>query len=472
MPSATENSSLTALVLAAGQGTRMKSQLPKVLHPLAGRPLIYYAVRAAFDAGAARAVIVTSGRGELESELGRHFAAAQLSFAVQSPARGTGDAARIGLELVSSERVLIVYGDTPLLRASDLAGLVASLAASDGPALSLLSCELAEPAGYGRVLRNVSGQVLEVREDRDLRSPLERAVREVNAGVYAANTESLREAVARLSPDNAQGEYYLTDVVRLLGEGRCSALLGDGDALLGVNDRAQLRAAELRMFERIRRRHALSGVTIRGDVCIDDAVSLAEDVVIETGARLRGKTRVGRGASIDVGCVLDDVEIGEYAVIKPYSVITASEVGEKAQIGPFSHLRPESCIEERAHVGNFVETKKTRVRKGAKANHLAYLGDGDIGENANVGAGVIFCNYDGYQKHRTVIGEGAFVGSDSQLIAPVTIGKGAYVATGSSVTGDVPDDALAIGRARQENKPGYAPKLRARLQAARDAKKT
>ncbi|HWA76243.1 MAG TPA: bifunctional UDP-N-acetylglucosamine diphosphorylase/glucosamine-1-phosphate N-acetyltransferase GlmU [Polyangiaceae bacterium] len=466
------SSSLTALVLAAGQGTRMKSHRPKVLHPLCGRPLLYYPLRAAFDAGASHAVIVTSGNRDIESEIALHFPREQLSFVVQEPARGTGDAARIGLERIQSEQVLIVYGDTPLLRAEDLARLVESVSDPEGFVLSLLSCELDEPRGYGRVLRNAAGQVLEVREDRDLRDAGERAVREVNAGVYAAKTEALRQVVARIRPDNAQREYYLTDAVRLVGEGRAAALLGDVDALLGVNDRAQLWEAEERMFARIRRRHALSGVTFVGDARVDDSVELGVDVVVEAGVRLRGKTRVGAGTLIDVGCVLDGVDVGEHAVIKPYSVMSASEVGSKAQIGPFSHLRPESRIEEGAHLGNFVETKKTRIRKGAKANHLAYLGDADVGENANVGAGVIFCNYDGYQKHRSVIGEGAFIGSDSQIVSPVTIGKGAYVGTGTTVTQDVPEDALAIGRAKQENKLGYAPKIRARFKAARDAKKT
>jgi bifunctional UDP-N-acetylglucosamine pyrophosphorylase/glucosamine-1-phosphate N-acetyltransferase len=450
----------------------MKSALPKVLHPLAGRPLLYYAVRAAFDAGAERAVVVTSGRSEIEAELTRHFSPGLLSFAVQAEARGTGDAVRIGLEQVSSDRVLIVYGDTPLIHATDLSRLVAEISAPGGPELALMSCELEEPAGYGRVLRDASGLVTEVREDRDLRGASERAVREVNAGVYAGRTASLRDVVARIQPDNAQREFYLTDAVRLLGAGRSLALLGDVDALLGVNDRAQLHDAELRMFARIRRRHALAGVTLRGEVLIDDGVELGEDVVLETGVRLRGNTRVGRGALIDVGCVLDDVRVGESAVVKPYSVMSQSQVGAQAQIGPFSHLRPDSLIEESAHIGNFVETKKTRVRKGAKANHLAYLGDSDVGENANVGAGVIVCNYDGYRKQRSVIGEGAFIGSDSQLVAPVTVGKGAYVATGTTVTQDVPDDALAIGRAKQENKLGYAPKLRARFKALRDANKT
>jgi bifunctional UDP-N-acetylglucosamine pyrophosphorylase/glucosamine-1-phosphate N-acetyltransferase len=328
-----------------------------------------------------------------------------------------------------------------------------------------MTCEVDDPKGYGRALRDAEGRLSEIREHKDLSSAEQRAVREVNAGLYAARTDALRGAVDRLTPDNAQAEYYLTDAVRWLGPGRSAAVLGHADALVGVNDRAQLCAAEELMFARIRERHALAGVTLRGDPRIDDGVEIGAEAVIEAGVRLRGKTRIGRGALIDVGVVLDDVDVAENVMIRPYSVLRASRVGAAAQIGPFSHLRPESEIAESAHIGNFVEVKNTRVGPHAKANHLAYLGDGDVGEKANIGAGTIFCNYDGFVKHRTVIGAGAFIGSDSQLIAPVTVGKNAYVATGTTVTSDVPDDALAIGRARQENKLGYAPQLKARLSA-------
>jgi bifunctional UDP-N-acetylglucosamine pyrophosphorylase/glucosamine-1-phosphate N-acetyltransferase len=230
-----------------------------------------------------------------------------------------------------------------------------------------------------------------------------------------------------------------------------------------VNDRDQLRKAEVVLFERIRARLGRAGVSVHGDALIDDTVSVDEDASIEAGVRLRGRSSIGAGAFVDVGSVITDSSIGPEALIRPYSVITDSRVAERAQIGPFAHLRPDSEIEADAHIGNFVETKKTRVRRGAKANHLAYLGDGDVGERANLGAGTIFCNYDGFRKHRTVIGEGAFVGSDSQLVAPVTVGKGAYVASGTTVTRDVPDDALAISRVKQENKEGYGKKLRDRL---------
>lgn len=462
---------LCAVVLAAGQGTRMKSPLPKVLHPLAGRPLLAYPIRAALAVGARRVVVVTSGRPEIDEALAKEFPGVDIVTAVQDPPRGTGDAARVGLSLVDSERVLILYGDTPLLDARELAQLVGLL--DDGQtALALLSAVLDDPFGYGRVLRDEQGQVREVREQRDLTSDAERAVREVNAGVYAARRAELERAVSRLSPNNAQGEYYLTDVVAsIAAEGRVAALQGKREALLGVNDREQLREAEELMFARIRARWNRAGASVLGDARIDDTVEIGSNARIEPGVRLRGKTTLGPDSLVDVGSVVTNSAIGARVNVKPYSVITDSRVGDGAQIGPFAHLRPESEIDEEAHIGNFVETKKARVRRGAKANHLAYLGDGDVGEGANLGAGTIFCNYDGFQKHRTVIGAGAFIGSDSQLVAPVTVGKGAYVATGTTVTRDVPDEALAVGRVRQENKPGYATKLKERLSArAREAK--
>lgn len=459
---------VTAVVLAAGLGTRMKSQLPKVLHRIAGRPLIEFPVRAALELGVAAVVVVTSGHPEIEASLTKAFGA-KVVTAVQDPPRGTGDAARVGLERVSTERTLILCGDTPLVTAKELELL---LGESRGAELSLLSAMPTEPAGYGRVLRAPDGRVLEIREQRDLKTDAERAVREVNSGIYAAKTSVLVEAVKHLRPMNAQGELYLTDVVvSVAGRGRVVALVGSADALVGVNDRAQLREAEELLYERIRGRLGREGVMVRGDARVDDTVVVEPGAEIEAGVRLRGATRIGADSRIDVGSVLTDVTLGVGVNVKPYSVMTSSSVGDRAEIGPFSHLRPDSEIEAEAHLGNFVETKKTRVRRGAKANHLAYLGDADIGERANIGAGTIVCNYDGFQKHRTTIGAEAFIGSDSQLVAPVTIGKGAFVASGTTVTEDVPDEALALSRAPQVNKPGRGAALKARLaEAARQAK--
>ncbi len=444
----------------------MKSDLPKVLHRAAGRPLVHYPVRVAQELGVRRVVVVVSPATEepIKSVLDSAFPELDTVTRVQVPPRGTGDAARVGLEAVETAQVIVLCGDTPLLQRADLSRLVGAL----GPQtpLAFLSCLIEEPAGYGRVLRDTDGRVLSIREDRDLKTAAERAVREVNAGVYAASTEVLRQALARLKADNAQGEYYLTDVVEdLRREHTVLGLQGDTSALLGVNDRAQLSRAERLLWQRKAQELAESGVTIRGEVFIDDTVSVEVDAAVEPGVRLRGDTSIGAGAFIDVGSVVTDSRIEAGAVLLPYSVVTESEVGPKAQIGPFTHLRPGSVLESEAKLGNFVETKKTRMGRGAKANHLAYLGDADVGPNVNIGAGTIVCNYDGFKKHRTTIGEGSFIGSDSQLIAPVTIGKHAYVATATSVTQDVPDGALAIGRTRQTNKLGYAAKLRERLKA-------
>ncbi|MEI9948956.1 MAG: bifunctional UDP-N-acetylglucosamine diphosphorylase/glucosamine-1-phosphate N-acetyltransferase GlmU [Pseudomonadota bacterium] len=464
-------SRLTAVILAAGLGTRMKSALPKVLHPIAGRPLLHYAVRAAFEAGVERAVVVTSGHQQIDELLALEFGD-RVRTVVQEPPRGTGDAARIGIEQVESERVLILCGDTPLVRAEELALLVSALEQPGAGELSLMTCALDSPYGYGRVLRDAAGRVSEVREQRDLTSPEQHAVREVNAGMYAGKTEALRRALAEIQPNNSQGEYYLTDVIALVARSsQVTGVLGHADALLGVNDRAQLAEAEEIMLHRIRLRHAKNGVTVRGTARIDDRVEIGEDSLIESTVVLRGNTRIGRRTMIDAGCVITDANIGDGVLLKPYTVISSSNVGDAAQLGPFTHLRPESEIEAEVHLGNFVETKSTRVRRGAKANHLAYLGDGDVGERANVGAGTIFCNYDGFNKHKTVIGADAFIGSDSQLVAPITIGRGAYVASGTTVVTDVPDDALALGRIKQENKLGYAPKLKARFAAIKAAAK-
>lgn len=464
-------SALTAIVLAAGLGKRMKSPLPKVLHRAAGWPLVLFPIRTALDAGAEAVVCVVSPdvKDRVAAVLAAELPNAPVSVVVQEAPRGTGDAVKAGIGAVRTERVMILCGDTPLVRADDVRALAGALGERD---LCLMSALLDEPQGYGRVLRDDGGNVLEVREDRDLRSDAERAVREVNAGVYVARTGALVAALERITADNAAGEYYLTDTVAVAAGGAgAAAIVGHADNLLGVNDRSQLAQAEALLFQRIARGHQLGGVTVRGDARIDAGVEIGADAVIDAGVTIRGKSRIGAGALVDVGSVISDSEIGQRACVKPYSVITQSRVEEGAQIGPFAHLRPGSEIGPDAHIGNFVETKQTRVARGAKANHLAYLGDGEIGEGANVGAGTIFCNYDGFQKHLTVIGPGAFIGSDSQIVAPVRIGKDAYVATGTTVTKDVPDEALAISRISQENKGGYAPRLRQRLAAAAKKKK-
>jgi bifunctional UDP-N-acetylglucosamine pyrophosphorylase / glucosamine-1-phosphate N-acetyltransferase len=465
----------TGIVLAAGHGTRMKSAVPKMMHLVCGLPIVHYGVQAALDAGCGEVVVVVGqGRDKVEDYLEHAFKGRPVRAAVQEHQRGTGDAARVGLATIGKEalEVLVMNGDVPLVTAEHLRAVTSPLLGTSAPvALSFATCLVDDPAGYGRVLRK-GGQVVEIREHRDLRSQDERDIREINAGIYVANIALLREALATLAPNNAQGELYLTDIVAFssnAGE-HIAAVMLPADVLAGVNDRDQLVQVERTMYARIARKWRIDGATVRDGARVDAGVVLEADCTVESGAVLRGTTRIDRGATVDVGCVLTDVVVGAGAVVKPYSVATGARIGPRAHVGPFAHLRPGSDLGEEAHVGNFVETKKTTMGRGAKANHLAYLGDGVIGDGANIGAGTIFCNYDGFQKHTTTIEAGAFIGSDSQLVAPVTVGANAYVATGTTVTSDVPPNALAISRVKQENKEGYASRLRARMKASKEAK--
>ncbi len=457
----------TAIILAAGQGTRMKSKRAKVLHELCGRPMLHHVLEAAFAAGVNDAIVVVGFDGDnVRASLERF--GERVRIAVQAEQRGTGHAVGCALPALasSSADVLVLCGDTPLVRAVDIENLMRALAENSQASLALLTCEVPDPTGYGRILRDASGNVRAIREQKDATEE-ERRVREINPAMYAVRCSFVGPAVAKLSPNNAQGELYFTDVVAQAAAsgGAIAVSCDDASTLVGINDRGQLDAAERALYARRISALRQSGVTIRGDARIDAGVVVEPDAEIESGVVLRGNTIVKSGAFIDIGCVLTDVEVESGAVLKPYSVATQAKVGEKAQVGPFSHLRPDSVIGPEAHIGNFVETKKTTLKRGAKANHLAYLGDGEIGEGANIGAGTIFCNYDGFKKHKTTIKDGAFIGSDSQLVAPITIGEGAYVATGTTVTKDVPDNALAIARTRQENKEGYASRLRARLKS-------
>lgn len=466
---------LVALVLAAGASRRMQSPLSKVLHPIAGRPLLHYAVSAARSAGAARVIVIASARDReaIAGYLVNTFGAEAVSVAVQDPPRGTGDAVRVGLAAApeSADRVLIVCGDVPLVSAVDLRALVEHETGRSG--LCLGTCRLRDPSGYGRILRDGTGRAVAIREQRDLSSDAERGTNEINAGVYAARRAPLEEALREIVPNNAQGEYYLTDVVPWFAQRAALATRELApEAAAGVNDRAQLAWAEEQMFARIAERHRLAGSSLARGVCIDDTVTLGKDVHIRPNVHLRGATTIGDGSRIDVGSVVENSSIGAGVSLLPYTIVSDSEISAGCQLGPFTHVRPGSVLEPDVKLGNFVEAKATRMRRGAKANHLSYLGDGDVGENTNIGAGTIFCNYDGVAKHRTSIGRDVFVGSDSQLIAPISIGDGAYVATATTVSEDVPADALAIGRVRQANKEGYASKLRARQRAAKAARAT
>lgn len=460
--------SWSAIILAAGEGTRMKSSRPKVLHEIAGRALLSWVVQAALDAGASRCLVVVGhGRDDVERELVARFGE-RVEMVLQSEQRGTGDAVRCAMEADAAleGRLLVLYGDCPLIPATLLRDLI-DRSERAGADLGLVTAKLNDPSGYGRFVRDAAGRVERIVEDRDC-SAEERSIQEVNPGLYAIRAGFLREAIARLTPDNAQGQLYLTDVVELAArQGEVVDLEGDMMELTGVNDQRDLALAAAT------RRRRLAEELARGGVSIADLDTLYVDAEceIEPGARLganvhlRGRCVVRAGAQIDVGCVLTNVVVDTDANVLPYTVATDSTIGEGAQVGPFSHMRPDSRLGPRSKVGNFSETKKTNLGAGSKVNHLSYVGNGEIGEGVNIGAGTIFCNYDGEKKHTTVLEDGVFIGSDSQLIAPVTIAKGAYVASGTTVTRDVPADALAMSRTKQENKEGYAARLRARLRA-------
>jgi len=450
------------IILAAGQGTRMKSALPKVLHPIASVPMISWAVEAALEAGTEQVVLVVGHGREKVMEAVRARFGEGVDFAVQHEQRGTADAVRAGLGAVREDvtEVMITYGDVPCVPAAALRRLAD---ARGDDALSLLTTEVDDPTGYGRILRGDGGRVVGIREHKDS-SSAERAIRWVNPGLYCVARAFLERGLRGISSENAQGEFYLTDLVAIAArEGAVAEVPWASAVLQGVNDRAELATAEEILRRRIADGHRRAGSTVAPTAIIDRDVEVSAGATIGPSVVLRGRTKVGPNATVDVGSVLENATIGQDAVVKPYSVISNSEVGPEATIGPFAHLRMDSRVAHKAAIGNFVELKKTEVRAGAKAQHLAYLGDGDVGAGANIGAGTIFCNYDGFRKHQTTIGEGAFVGSNSSLVAPVTIGKGAYVGSGSVITRDVPDDALAVGRARQETKEGYASRIRERL---------
>jgi bifunctional UDP-N-acetylglucosamine pyrophosphorylase/glucosamine-1-phosphate N-acetyltransferase len=466
---------LSAIVLGAGKGTRMKSEKAKVLHPVLGKPLAYYPLQRAFDLGASPVVAVVGHQAEMvEKELAARFPGKALTFARQTQQLGTAHAVRsaeANLQGFSGD-VLILYGDVPLLRREMLETLLAAHRGSPGP-LTLVTFRPESPKGYGRVVRE-AGQVKRIVEDKDCSSE-QKTITECNAGIYVADSAFLWEALRGIKADNAQGEYYLTDLVAAASSAGASVATVEAtvEEVAGVNDRRELSLATQVMQARINTAHQLAGVTLLDPrtVYIDESVEIGNDTEIGPGVMLLGNTKIGAGCSIGAGCVLTDSVVGEGSTVKPYSVFEEAHAGARNQIGPFSRLRPGTELSEDVHLGNFVETKKARLGKGSKANHLSYLGDAVIGAGCNIGAGTITCNYDGVNKHTTTLGDRVFIGSDTQLVAPVSVGDGAYVGAGATVTSDVPANALAVSRTPQKNVEGWAEKKRAKQAAARAAKK-
>lgn len=441
-----------AVILAAGQGTRMRSPLPKVLHEVGRRTLLDRAIDAVQAAGCARVVVVCGPHAPTV----RAHVEARLSLdavAVQDAPLGTAHAVRAAQPALAGfdGDVLVTTADAPLLDAAAVAPLFAAREA--GADLAVLGFEAADPGAYGRLVLGADGSLERIVEAKDA-SPDELAVRACNSGVLAAPAPLLFSLLAEVGCDNAKGEYYLTDVVAIArARGlRVAAAVADEAKILGVNSQAELAAAEA-VFQRGRRLELMAdGVAMPAP----DTVMLAWDTAVAHGCRIEPNVVFGEGVTVAAG-----------AVIGAFSWLERARVGEGASVGPYARLRPGADVGARAHVGNFVELKNTILGEGAKANHLAYLGDGDVGAGANIGAGVIFCNYDGFAKHRTTVGEGAFVGSNSALVAPVSVGAGAYVGSGSVVTRDVAPDALALERSAQVETPGWAAALRARMAGRR-----
>jgi bifunctional UDP-N-acetylglucosamine pyrophosphorylase/glucosamine-1-phosphate N-acetyltransferase len=460
---------LATVILAAGQGKRMKSALPKVLHRVLGLPLVAFPLALARAARSVRTVVVVGhGRERVEAALRSLPGGDGARLAVQAEQRGTGHAVLSALPALAGHRgaVLILSGDVPLLERRTVERLIRARDKAGAP-LAFVYFRPGEPAGYGRVLRE-HGRVTAIREHRDC-SREERAVTEVNAGIYLADLGFLRRGLKRLTDDNDQGELYLTDLVALAAAGRRPAVAIEAPAaeVGGVNDRAELARIEELLRERRNLELMRAGVTIRqpGSVRVELEAEVGADTELHASVQILGRTRIGRGCTVEAGAVIADSVLADGARILAHSVLEGAAVGAGAQVGPLARLRPGTVLGPSVHIGNFVEVKNTVLGEGSKANHLAYLGDGDIGRRVNVGAGTIFCNYDGYAKHRTVLGDEVFIGSDSQLVAPVTVGAGAYVASGSTVTRDVPPDALAISRAPQQNRLKVAAVLRRSLAA-------
>ena len=449
---------LSVIVLAAGKGTRMKSRLPKVLQPLAGQPLLAHALASVSRLQPAQTVVVVGHGAE---DVRAAFPSAGVTWALQSPQNGTGHAAAVGLAPVERDGItLLVTGDTPLIRSETLATLVALV---NEQTFALLTCVVADVTGYGRIVRNAAGEVTRIVEHKDALAANDHAVlatHEMNTGIMAAPTAWLRGALARLTPHNAQGELYLTDVIAMAAVDGLRVTTAQPDSemeIAGVNDKIQLAALERKVQLATAEKLMAAGVTLADPARIDvrGTLSCGSDVFIDVGCVFEGTVTLGDNVRIGPNCVLRDATIGAGSAVHPMSHLEGCAVGEGALIGPFARLRPGATLGDEVHIGNFVEVKNSTLAKGAKANHLAYLGDATVGERVNYGAGSITANYDGANKHRTVIEADVHVGSNCVLVAPVTIGAGGTVGGGSTVTKNAPAGALTVARGKPVTIPNW-----------------
>ncbi|MDD5296750.1 MAG: bifunctional UDP-N-acetylglucosamine diphosphorylase/glucosamine-1-phosphate N-acetyltransferase GlmU [Rhodocyclaceae bacterium] len=445
---------MEVVILAAGQGKRMCSDLPKVLQPLAGKPLLGHVLTTARQLEAKRICVVYGHGGETVREA---LAADDIQWAKQEPQLGTGHAVQQALPLLADgDTALVLYGDVPLTRVQTLSALVA---AGSGGKLALLTEFLDNPTGYGRIVRDGAGRVTRIVEQKDA-TPEELAIREVNTGILAVPVARLRDWLARVGNDNAQKEYYLTDIVALAVADGVEVVTAHPVAhweTLGVNSKVQLAQLERVHQAEVAERLLEAGVTVIDPARIDvrGELSCGRDVEIDVNCVFEGKVMLADGVRIGANCVLKNVKVAAGAQIAPFCHLEDAEVGAASKIGPYARLRPGTVLGEDVHIGNFVEVKNSRIAAHSKANHLAYLGDADIGSRVNVGAGTITCNYDGANKFRTVIEDDVFIGSDTQLVAPVTVGRGATLGAGTTLTKDAPPDTLTISRARQLTVPGW-----------------
>jgi bifunctional UDP-N-acetylglucosamine pyrophosphorylase/glucosamine-1-phosphate N-acetyltransferase len=456
-------------IMAAGKGTRLKSQLAKVLHEVGGKPLLTRVIAAATSVVPPADIFVIIGH---EAERVRSVVAhTGVNFVLQTDQRGTGHALMVAQPALSAyDHVIVLSGDAPQITPQTVARML-NFHLDQQAALTLLSADLDHPIGYGRVIRKRSGknshsaEVEAIVEEKSA-TPAQKAIHEINAGFYVFALPQLLSNIEKLSTANPHGEYYLTDMASVLRRSKQRVVVWkteNPNEVLGANTLAELAAIDHQIRMQKCQQLMSEGVTIFSPATcvIDDEVEIAADTVIEPSVQILGRSRIGAACHISSFSVIRNSEIDTGVLIRPGCILEEAHVGPSAVLGPYSHLRPGSEIGEAAHVGNFVETKKIRLGKGSKANHLTYLGDAEIGACVNIGAGTITCNYDGVQKHTTIIGDGAFIGSDSTLVAPVRVGKGAYVGAASCITSSVPDDALAVGRARQVVKEGWAREKRA-----------
>ncbi len=444
--------------MAAGKGTRLKSKRAKVLHQIGGKPLLQHVIAAAARILPEHDIYVVIGHQA--EEVRAAVAGTGVNLVLQAEQRGTGHAIMCAREQVPQyANILVLSGDVPLIRAATIE-LLRDFHLTRKSAMTILTAEPANPLGYGRVIRGGSDNVKAIVEQKAL-NKAQQKVREINSGIYAFATGPLFADIDRLTADNPHHEFYLTDMAALLVKRKAKVVAlkaDDPEEVLGANTLAELASLDAQLRLRKCQELMASGVVIyRPDTCVIDAdVEIAAETVIEPFVQIVGKSRIGSDCRVRSFSVISDSQLGDGVLVKPGCIIDHSQISSGAILGPYSHLRPGSEIGDGAHIGNFVETKKVRIGRGSKANHLTYLGDAEIGEGVNVGAGTITCNYDGTHKHKTVIEDGAFIGSDSTLVAPVRVGREAYVAAGSSITDDVPDGALAIGRSRQVLKEGWA----------------